>query len=166
MVPQAAGRDLIRGSSVQRYQAIAKLGKAERLAEIRDLATARDELSANTLVEVLILDSDVTARRIAVTALGNLRSELAVDGLEAALGDRDRSVRIQALRGLRMVLAKNATSILAEVVASDPDPVVRRTAVELAAGLRSSAAREVLELGSLDVDPSVRDAVNAGRRRR
>lgn len=140
------------------YRDLAKLARGKRLQAVRRLARRKDEADVATLARVLSGDPDATIRRMSATALGNIGGEDAAGALAAALGDGDRSVRVRAIRGLRIVKGNDAAALLGEIATGDKDPEVRRTTVHFLGALDSEDARSALEIALGDPDAKVRDA--------
>lgn len=152
------------------YQELAAKDKGERLVAIRGLARRKDDAALEALGALLAHDPDHTVRRIAATALSNIGDEAAAAALEAALSDSDTEVRIQAMRGLRVINGEAAAAPLSELALGDAEPELRRQAIHLLATLRSDEARSTVELAASDPDDAVRAAaeevLNHPRRRR
>lgn len=140
------------------YEELATRNKGERLMALRGLARQQDEAAIEVLGALTTHDPDATVRRIAATALGNIGGEAVVAALEAALGDPDVEVRIQAMRGLHAIEGEAAAAPLGELALGDADPGLRRQAVNLLATLRSDEARSTIDLAVSDPDDSVRAA--------
>jgi hypothetical protein len=138
------------------YQELASKDKTSRLGAIRGLARQADEAALEMLGALAAHDADATVRRIAATALGNIGGEAVVPALEAALADADVEVRIQAMRGLHAIDPEAAAAPLGELVLGDPDPGLRRQAINLLATLRGEEAHATVELAASDPDDSVR----------
>lgn len=127
--------------------------RASGLQAIRELARRRD---AGALAQVVTQDADPQVRTQAALALSALGGAQAALALAAALGDQVTSVRIQAIHGLRKVEGVRAVPVLREVLMSDPDSTVRRTAVRALAQLPAQEARAALEPALGDPDASLR----------
>jgi hypothetical protein len=131
--------------------------QAERFARVRELARQGGPDSLPSLGDVLSGDPDPALRRAAAAAIGSVGGPEAAQLLQGALADDDASVRMQALRGLRGADPAIALNAYGDIVQRDPDPAVRRAAVDLAAGLGTDGA-EVLEIALDDDDDRVRQA--------
>ncbi|HET6469156.1 MAG TPA: HEAT repeat domain-containing protein [Geminicoccaceae bacterium] len=118
---------------------------AAAMAAIRELAARRDDDAARRLATYLAEAPDPELRRVTAGALAAVGGDAAAAALEDALGDEDRSVRLQALRSLRMLRGEEAAAPLARIAREDEDPEVRRTALLLLNGLESLVARAALE---------------------
>lgn len=143
---------------------LADLSQSERFARLRELSRQGDAASLPELGDVLRDDPDPALRRAAAAAIANIGGPEAADALEDALDDEERTVRIQALRALRSADQESANDAFADVLASDPDPAVRRAAVELAAGL-GAAGEDLLEMALDDEDEAVVRAAESALRR-
>jgi HEAT repeat protein len=142
----------------------ADLDPSERFARVRELARQGGPDSLPALGEALGQDPDPALRRAAAAAIGNIGGPEAFGLLEGALGDDDASVRLQAIRGLRAADPATAVNAYGDVVRQDPDPAVRRAAVDLAASLGLEGA-QVLELALDDDDERVRQAAERALQR-
>lgn len=140
--------------------AFADLSQSERFARVRELARQGGPESLMLLGEALGQDPDPALRRAAAAAIGNIGGPEAANMLQGALSDDDASVRMQALRGLRAAEPATAVAAFGTVLQQDPDPAVRRAAVELAAGLGDQAF-DLLQLALDDDDERVRAAAEA-----
>ncbi len=140
------------------YRELARLTRGQRLQAVRRLARSKDDAAVATLAQVLLRDPDATIRRISATALGNIGGEDAAAALAAALDDGDRSVRVRAIRGLRVIKGNDAAPLLGEIATGDRDAEVRRTTVHLLGALDSADARAAIEAALADPDAKVRDA--------
>lgn len=150
---------------IQSYRQLAVLDNAGRVEAVRELAGRRDEVATGVLAETLQRDGNVAVRRLAANALSDgSRGGEAIEALTLALEDVERSIRIQALRGLTANLGDQSTSLLAQVLTSDDDPVVRRAAVQLASSLDGEQAQQVIELALGDSDETVRRVAEAAAR--
>jgi hypothetical protein len=151
---------------IRNYQQLTVMDNDRRVEAIRALARTKDEAATGVLAEALVRDDNVAVRRLAANALssGDV-GDAAVEALTAALGDDERSIRIQAMRGLTVGLGDASAPLLAEVVRSDGDPAVRRAAVQLASSMEGDQALEVIELAVDDDDDTVRRIAEAALNR-
>lgn len=85
-------------------------------------------------------DPDRDRRRMAAAALERLYGEESAARLEGALADPDREVRLVAVTALSRLRLPGTIAALERVAEEDPDPVVRHTAVSMAARLQDPAA--------------------------
>jgi hypothetical protein len=165
--PDAAGvrlRELWVIASAPAAPVVARPGGPERAAQLRRigaLAARRDAPALGALAATLAGDADPFLRARAAAALSQTRQPEASRALEAALGDRDASVRIQAVRGLVLLAREQAVDPVGRLLATDPDARVRRTAAYSLGALRSESARAALQAATLDADASVRRAASA-----
>lgn len=154
------------GGDIQSYQQLATLDNARRVDAVRGLARRKDEAAASVLAEALVRDGNVAVRRLAANALSSGEAgEVALDALKAALGDAERSIRIQAMRGLTVNLGNGSASLLVDVVQNDGDPAVRRAAVQLVSAMDGDEAQQVLEAALDDDDDTVRRIAEAALNR-
>lgn len=139
-----------------------ELDRGERLRLVRQLAREKD---THALANYLAKDSDASVRRIAATALGNIRDDAAAAALQGALTDEDPSVRIRATRGLRLIMGADALPLLSTVATTDKDPEVRRLTVHLLSELDGPIARAAVESALNDPDEAVRRAAERASHR-
>lgn len=144
--------------------AFGALEQSERFARVRELARQGDPDSLPILGEALSGEPDPALRRAAAAAIGNIGGPEATRLLEGALSDDDASVRMQALRGMREAEPAVAVNAYGDVIQRDPDPAVRRAAVDLVASLGDEGL-EVLEMALDDDDDRVRQAAETALER-
>ncbi len=94
----------------------------------------------------------------AVNDLKKIGSKQASKVLSKCLGDRDPSLRIEAIKSINDIGADHAIPIIGRVLFSDPDPEVRMSALQLIAEQDSEASRAFLKVALEDKDKNVRQA--------
>lgn len=149
-----------------RYDDFASLDRTMRLEHVTALVDEAEPADNDLLKQILRVDSNHKVREKAALALSQFDDEHAEEALLAALDDPNRAVRAEALRGLRHVQGARSASILADVIQHDPDPMVRRIAIDIAARLRSPFIDTAIEDAATDQDPMVREVAEQALRRR
>jgi HEAT repeat protein len=122
----------------------------------------RAERSALVAAGDALADPDPRVRRVAAHVLGDLDPQEARDLLAACLRDEDAGVRATAIASL----ARGGTATaLASIIegSDDPDPSVRRAAVEAIAslGVQTEPASATVARLMYDADPGVRSRAAA-----
>jgi HEAT repeat protein len=143
---------------------VARASPAERAAQLRRisaLGARRDAAALGELAATLSGHADPLVRARAAAALSRTRQPEAGRALEAALGDRDASVRAQVVRGLVSLAPERALETVGHLLATDPDARVRRAVAHNLGALQSERARAALQAATLDADASVRRAASA-----
>ncbi len=100
-------------SAKARYVAVRHLGRAVSLDLLPHLRKVAQE------------DADTMVRREAVSAVGRLRSEVAIPTLLHLLGDRDPKVVLQAIRGLLVFKSKPSVRKALEELERHENEIVR-----------------------------------------
>lgn len=145
----------------------------ERRRALDALDRGRPGPELRAKAEALLADADPALRRKAVAILTRER-DMKLDTFVDALDDADPSVRAAALaRGVRNLnrmrrsqdvdanARDQAIRDVAEMAGRDPDPGVRRVAVQNVWNLPRNMREGVLETGRADPDPRVRLAAYA-----
>lgn len=124
----------------------------------REMALALGDLAGGVAVADLArlaTAPDAEARLIAVDALGKIGGPEAVAALEAAAGDRNETVRAEAIRSLGLLTVAEARkdaaapeqasveTLLLDVIAADPSEYVRQVADEALAAIREAGSRPI-----------------------
>jgi hypothetical protein len=136
-----------------------------KLQRIKELAGRNDAEAIAFLSRLAGGDPSAIVRSQAIAALGRLRTEEASAPMALALTDSSAAVRIQALRGLKMLKGAAAFEQLQSIAGYDPDPVVRRQAVRLMSDIENPQVSWLLKQAAADPDPRVsREAKQAARR--
>jgi hypothetical protein len=138
--------------------------RAERLEAVASLPRLGQDAAVAGLSHVLAEETDAAVRARAVWALGRVKGAPAVGVIETALGDPDLSVRLPAVQVLRRVAGAGSVPTLGRLVASDPDPSVRRAAAFALAALRTPDALHALVPALSDPSEMVRQAAQAANR--
>ena len=142
--------------------------RAAQLQAVKDLARNASERQPEALTllsEMLARDADPAVRQNAALSLGTIPGPEAARALTAALGDQDASVRAGALSSLGKMQDEGLAGTVAQVVAQDPDPSVRRVGVWVLSAFQSDDVRRQLQAAASDPDPEVRDAATRSIRR-
>lgn len=112
------------------------------------VATALYELADPEATEILLdlaVDPDPKVRAVATAGLGRVTTDVrASSSLSAALQDRDRNVRVHAVRGLARIGGHDTEPALIGAL-DDPERVVRLTAARALAEIRAVDAIPQLE---------------------
>lgn len=122
---------------------------------IQALASRKDPEAIGELSTLAGSDPSPIVRSQAVSALGRLRNQEALAPLTLALADQSSSVRIQAMRGIKNLKGTEAIGDLHAIVASDPDPIVRRQALRLLSEMESAEVLGLLSGAVADRDAAV-----------
>ena len=122
------------------------------LPSLSDFARGGDERLVAALSRVLVGDPDALRQGVASERLDD------VEAYRAALASEDAADRIEALQAIGKDRSNRAIGPLFEVLVGDEDAAVRRTAVQVLAGLDSDDALAALGGALSDPDPSVRAA--------
>ena len=143
---------------------IAKLGHSDRAARIlavRMTGELQNDAASQILQRVLSEDRDATVKSYAIRMLRSLAIEeqTSIEVLQYGLEDEERVVRLEAVRALSRIHDERALGSLEQVVLQDPDPQIRRFAVQALGARKSETARSILEKASEDADPIVRRIV-------
>ncbi len=153
LAPTAAQEKLPRLSALQDREA--------RRRTVEELGRSGDERQVAPLLEALRSDRDFLVRSAAAEALGNLKSELALNGLIAALGDVSPDVRAAAALALGRLGRPQAAMALRPCL-RDGEPTVRgAVAVALGKLGDATALPALIELLS-DVEAEVRASAAEG----
>src|SRR5207253_7067987 len=116
-----------------------------------------DRSAVASLVARLSREKDREARAAAVTALGQLGDQSAVEPLIGRLADRDAFVRREAARALGLLHARPAIGALVDRLGRDEEGEVRRQAAHALGLIGDASARPALEAALHDKDPYVGD---------
>ena len=135
------------------------LGGIQALA---DEARRGTEAAVALLAEVSASEPDGIVRQQAVAALERLRGPKVESALTAALDDADASVRLRAVRGLRVAGTETAVQSLAAVLLGDADPQVRLAALSALTSLPGPTMLQGLARAAGDPDVRVREAAARG----
>ena len=131
-----------------------------RIRAVQELGRTGEESAVLVLEGVISKDDNPMVRGQAAAALAKIGGERALPALQAALGDRDQSVRIQAVRGLERIGDESSVRILGELLLNDADRRVRRNAAWSLGRLKGELAKSYLEAASRDPDSAVRRSAN------
>ena len=130
-----------------------------QIAQLRDLSEAISRAAPDTqqrlsvdLANRINSEEDPIIRAEVVRTLGALRTEAAVQGLQAALADGVPEVRIAACEAWRRHGGPEAIVALASVVGSDTDLDVRLAATRALRGSRDPRALQALSIALDDSD--------------
>ncbi len=109
----------------QVYDGLDRFDRKSKLRAVRELHGLDDETAIDDLALVLAQETDSKVRRLAAFGLGNSSGNAnAFAALSAALGDKDRSVRFQAIHGLSKIGGRESAEALT-ITLRDHDPAVR-----------------------------------------
>lgn len=117
-----------------------------RKAVVEQLAFCPAGIARPALVNVARSDREGAVRAAAVTLLVKAGPDKAKDTLLAVLADKERAVRLEALKGITKLPKKDQGQPLAEVAKRDPDPALRTVAVKRLASQESLIAVPALEV--------------------
>jgi HEAT repeats len=129
------------------------------LPSLSDFARGGDEHLVAALSRVLVGDPDALRQGIASERLDDAEAH------RAALTSENPADRIEALQAIAERGSNGAIGPLFEVLVGDEDAAVRRTAVQILAGLDSEDALAALGGALSDPDPSVRAAAQQALKR-
>ena len=118
------------------------------------LAEASQELSVKALSRALD-DPDPAVRQSAAASLDGLGVGALLDAMTEAVLDNDHSVRVTAFQTLEDMHGFAAIWNVAERVVGDPDPGIRKRALELITYGGAENALDQLTRSLLDPDPQV-----------
>jgi HEAT repeat protein len=121
---------------------------------LRLLAESSQELSVGSLGRALD-DPDPAVRQSAAASLGNLGVDALLDAMTDAVLDSDHSVRVTAFQTLEDMHGFAAIWDVGERVVGDPDPRIRRRALELITYGGAENAFDHLTRALRDPDPGV-----------
>lgn len=127
---------------------------ALRLRALRLLAEASQELSVDHFNQALE-DPDPAARRFALAFFDGLNVNGMLDAVADAVLDHNREVRLAAFSTLEEMYEFAPVWDVADSVLDDPDPQIRKRALELLTYGDPRVASERLELMLGDPDPGV-----------
>ncbi len=109
-------------------------------------------------------DKDRSVRFQAIHGLAKIGGEEAAEALATTLRDHDPAVRLQTVLALQRIGDVGTVGILAEVLAKDPKPEVRRVTVRTLERRGGDEAWWALFEATSDPDPAVRKAAAAAIR--
>jgi HEAT repeat protein len=121
---------------------------------MRDFARGGDEGLVEALSRALVRDRDALRQG----ATGPAQPVAGQDPYRNALASEDPAYRIEALHAMGEEPGDRAIGPVFEVLVGDEDAAVRRTAVQILAGIDSEDALAALEGALSDPDISVRAA--------
>jgi HEAT repeat protein len=141
----------------------AQLSHATQVQKVRIHPAVRQGL---TVLVKALGDPHPLAREAACQGLGYLGDERAAPALAAALRDRDPYVRKRAASALVLVPGQAAMAQLNDAALKDPNPEVRRYAVEAVGRINDPTAVQILIAATKDTSEPVRRyaATELGRR--
>jgi HEAT repeat protein len=137
-------------------------GELSGIQALADEARRGTEAAVALLAEVSASEPDGIVRAQAVAALERLRGPKVEAALTAALDDADASVRLRAVRGLRVAGTETAVQSLAAVLLGDADPQVRLAALSALTSLPGRTMLQGLSRAVADPDGRVREAAVRG----
>lgn len=130
--------------------------RSGRVRAIQMLKRQRNPEATETLIGLMRGDVDPVVRERAAAALVDVGGREVASAFTAALTDTAVFVRVQAVRGLARIQGNAAAETLVRAADADPDPPVRRAAVEALAGLSGERVRQALARAANDTDPDTR----------
>jgi len=130
-------------------------------ADVQDKQkNATDELadaSTDELIETTKTADNANVRAAAITTLGERQEDPSImDAYVSALKDKDSGVRRSVLREFLSTDQPPPADVLNDVVVNDPDPMVRREALDLLVFKYGIAAANTLEVLQNGPDPNLR----------
>ncbi len=133
-----------------------RIAELQRTAENVSLLSAAEQMQISTrLARTLPEEPHPAVRREIATALGQFTTPAAVKGLQMAVADADREVRIAACESLAEMHTAESEQILAAVLQSDTDVDVRLAATRCLAGCQHGTGFGALRNALEDPDPAV-----------
>jgi hypothetical protein len=109
------------------------------------------------LGDIIATEPNADVRARAVAALAGLKGAEVEALLTRSLEDAEASVRVRAVRGVRLLGNSGAAQSLSQVMGGDPDPRVRAAALSALSSLPSRASLQAIEKASADPNSSIRD---------
>jgi len=117
--------------------------------------------AGNDVLTTAMTDGDAGVRAAAVTAWRDMLGQKTAQPVVALLGDRDANVRAHAAGVIGGMTEQGGRAALEGLVASDPDPTVRRNAAWALGQLGNGASRAVLLTATTDPSSIVRGVARA-----
>ena len=137
--------------------ALTSTGEIQALAEE---ARAGNRAAIAHLGDIVASEPNADMRTQAVAALATLKGKEVEAVLAKALNDDDASVRVRAVRGLRIQGTAAATRSVSSVMLTDADPQVRLAAIRALSSLPDRASLPLLERASRDANGAIRDSAS------
>src|ERR1043165_2623285 len=106
------------------------LSATVRLGAVQKIAASDDSSLGDSLVP-LLSDKDKKVRIAAAEAVGRLRCEAAIPGLQQAVKDADVEVRVSAVRGLKAIRTPQSAPGLVQALSDTVPEVAGHAAVAL-----------------------------------
>jgi hypothetical protein len=153
--PTAHPLDEAKAEPVQRSSESDPQEEGGKLPSMRELARGGDEGLVTALSRALVRDRDALLQG---AARGPAQPVEGQDPYRNVLASADPADRIEALHAIGGGPGDRAIGPLFEVLVGDEDAAVRRTAVQILAGIDSEDALAALEGALSDPDTSVRAA--------
>ena len=133
--------------------------QAALIRELQRVATLEPDAAVDILTQVLADEDDWAVRRQAVTMLGKVGGERAIDVLESILAEEETALRLRAVSAAGATGDERATDAIGTILLEDRDRRLRFAAVLTLAKEGGDAALGFLEAAASDPDPIVRTAV-------
>ena len=111
-----------------------------------------------SLTSILATDPDAFVRQAAAGALGGFGDAQAASALRAAVRDQESAVRSRAITSLGQMRDQGSVGLMAQALATDPEPSVRRAAAWALCAFTNDDVYRALQAGTSDSDASVRSA--------
>ena len=157
----AANREQLGAARLSAVPSAIEGDRAERLGQVRAIATLRPASARRDLPRALTEDEDPMVRRVAAVGVARLRGAKAQSALVTALSDEDSIVRQRAVQGLARAGGEDAIAVLSRVLLEDSNPRVRRMAASGLGRMNTESAFWALMEAQSDGDLGVREAVTA-----
>jgi HEAT repeats len=124
-------------------------------AQADDTASPRQSELTDQLARQIQIEPDALVRKAIIEAMGEFRTPLAQQVLEAGTSDSDASVRIAACQALGKRGEARSIDALAKSLRADRDIDVRLAAAEALGNIKSPASVKALAVALDDHDPAM-----------
>src|SRR5262245_6598268 len=140
-------------------RAMAGRSLADGTSTLTPAINATDDPDVYRELAVLLTAEPEAVRIAAAAALGDAGNPEALETLEPLLGDTSPRVRLRAIEAVtRFGAVDDLVPAIGRLIATDPDPLVRRLAVYALFVVRDDpAASAALVTAASDSDPEVRE---------
>ena len=128
-----------------------------RLKAVTELTIDGGDQAVATLTTVALTDADPAVRQEAVYALGEIRTDAAIETLKHSLQDPEARVREAAVDAFADVGGEKSARALAAVL-NDPDASLRLEVVDALGEIGGQTAIRLLRQASADPHSTVREA--------
>lgn len=160
--PKAPKAPAVEPKAPSEEQILAQLKEPNRARRFQaiGLTTKIDGETAGRILQQVVADDENPAvRAYAIRTLTGLGSQMSLPALEEGLLDQDRAVRLEAIRAIARIDDDRAARSLERLIFDDPDPHIRRFAVQAIGLRRDESTRLILERAAQDPDAGVRKMV-------